>query len=519
MKNGIIILILVISFSLYAEDEAPSSIELIIPTVIIEFEGQSEQVMELIVPDYNEIVLPDFEIYLSDPGEIPIEDIDFDLPLPGFVEYKYSEGSSFFSEGFLGLGAKNHLMGNISLFRLGKGLRFSLSFAHDGLDGFGQNDAGTGYFYRREAFEGDFRNGDESFMISGSGSFKENEDGLQQQVSSHTSIINRLSSVELGVAGNGSFSWNGDFGLTIAEKTLTGVVPKLYDELVLSVNGELGWRKDWFSISLMGDYVYDLYRYIDTDKNIIRSDLELGVFLDSVDISATAGVFWLPGNSPDYPFKISLAGALKDILQYQTSGGYFIQNYLNYETWNNYSFFGAADGIDEGWFWDGRITGSSFFNINFGFQWLYRNMQNYMSVDLDSFDVTTGLFSFDNVQGYYLDLSPFVKLEFPSGWSMLFGGEGQMLGDINILNPVYSVYSDIEYTGDIYGFFFSGEYSLDPFEPIPAISLGINYSISEGVELSLEGTDILGFFSEDRTLWGNYIEVGGTIALVTKISL
>lgn len=522
MKNGIIILILIISFSLYAEDEAPSSIELIIPTVIIEFEGQSEQIMELIVPDYDEIILPDFEIYLPDPGDIPIDEIEFDLPLPGFVEYNYSEGSSFFSEGFLGLGAKKHLLGNISLFRLGEGLRFSLSFAHDGLDGFGQNDAGTGYFYRKEAFEGDFRNGDESFMISGSGSFKENEDGLQQQVSSHTSIIHRLSSVELGISGESGFSWNGGLGLTIAEKTLTGVVPKLYDELALSANGGLGWKKDWFSVFLMGDYVYNrLKEYNATmiDKNIIGSDLQLGFAFDTFDITAAGGIFWLTGNYPEYPFSVSLAGAFKDILQYQTSGGYFFRNYLNYETWSSYSFFGSASGIDEGWFWDGKITGSSFSNLNFGIHWLYRNMEKFMSVDLDSFDGTTGLFSLNSVQGNYLDLSPFAKLALPSGWSILLGWDGQILGDIDILKPVYSVYSDIEYTGDNYGFFFSGEYSLDPFVSIPAISIGINYSISEGVEISFEGTDILGFFSDDRTLFGNYIEVGGTITLVTKISL
>lgn len=519
MKNIIIILTLLISFFLYAEDEAPSSIELIIPTVIIEFEGQSEQVMELIVPDYDEIVLPDFEIYLTDPGEIPIEEIEFDLPLPGFVEYNYSEGSSFFSEGFLGLGVKNHLLGNISLFRLGEGLRFSLSFAHDGLDGFGQNDAGTGFFYRKEAFEGDFRNGDESFMISGSGSFKENEDGLQQLVSSYTSVINRLSSVELGLSGNDRFSWNGDLGLTIAEKILTGETPEIYDELVFSINGGLDWKKDWFSISLTGDYAYDLYNYLDISKNIIRSDLILGFSLDSIDISANAGVFWLPGNYPDYPFSISLAGASKDIFQYQTSGGYFIRNYLNYETWSTYSFFGAGDGIDKGLFWDGKITGSSFFNINFGIQWLYRNMENYMSVDLKSFDGTTGLFSIDNIQGNYLDLSPFVKLALPSGWSVLFGWDGQMLGDKDVLNPEHSVYSDVEYGNDVYGFNFSGEYSLVPFISIPVISMGVHYVISEGVELSFEGHDILGFFSQDRELWENYIDIGGTVTLVTKISL
>ncbi|MCK5199074.1 MAG: hypothetical protein KAR21_12020, partial [Spirochaetales bacterium] len=284
MKNRIILLVLIISFSLYAEDDAPSSTPLIIPPIIVEFEDRSDQVMELIVPDYDEIVLPDFKIYLSDPGEIPIEKIEFDLPLPDFVEYSYSEGSPFFSEGFLGFGAKNHLLGNISLFRLGEGLRFSLSFAHDGLDGFGQNAAGMGYFYRREAFEGDFRNGDESFMLSASGSFKENEDGLQQQVSSYTSIIHRLSNVGLGISGNGSFSWNGDLGLSTAEKTLTGEIPELYDKLVFSLHGGAGWKKEWFSINLLGDYVFDQYEYLDTSRNIITSDLKIGLALDTVDI-------------------------------------------------------------------------------------------------------------------------------------------------------------------------------------------------------------------------------------------
>jgi len=543
MKNGIILLILIISLSLYAEDEAPSSTRLIIPPIVIEFEERSEQIMELIVPDYDEIVLPDFEIYLSDPGEIPIDEIEFDLPLPDFVEYSYSEGSPFFSEGVLGIGAKNHLVGNISLFRLGKDLRFSLSFAHEGLDGFGQNAAGTGYFYRRETFEGDFKNGDESFMISGSGSFKENEDGLQQEVSSHTSIIHRLSNIELGVSGSGRLSWNGSLGLKVAEKTLTGDTPALYDELVFLGRGGVGWRKDWFSVNLLGDYVYDKYDYIDTGRNIVTSDLQLGVSLAAVDISAVAGLFWIPGAYPDYPFSISLAGALRDIMQYQSSGGYFISNYLNYETWSNYPFFEASDGVDEGWFWDGKLVVSPFKEIDFGVQWLYRNMTSYLSVDLnlDPFVPSTGLFGVDNKPGSYLDLSSFIKLGMPSGWSLSFGWDGQMLTDTDVLypapstwsfgwdgqiftninapRPVHSAWSEIRYTQDVYGIFLSGEYSLDPFIPVPDISMGIHYTISEGVVLSLEGDDLLGFFAEDQFSWEPYIETGGTVTLLTKISL
>ena len=95
-------------------------------------------------------------------------------------------------------------------------------------------------------------------------------------------MIHRLSNVELGISGNGNFSWNGDLGVTIAEKTLTGEIPELYDELVFSAQGGVGWKKDWFSINLLGDYVYDRQKennVVKTDKNIVTSDLQLGVSL------------------------------------------------------------------------------------------------------------------------------------------------------------------------------------------------------------------------------------------------
>jgi hypothetical protein len=106
----------------YGIDDVPSSIELIIPPVVVEFEDSFEAVLELKVPDYNDIILPDFEISLPYPQEMTTPDIDFDLPLPDFVEYNFVEKSSFFSEGVLGIGNRNNIIGNISLFRLGQDL-------------------------------------------------------------------------------------------------------------------------------------------------------------------------------------------------------------------------------------------------------------------------------------------------------------------------------------------------------------------------------------------------------------
>ncbi len=503
---------------IYAEEEAPSSIELIIPPVIIEFENRQEQNMELKVPDYDDIILPDFEITLPDPGEMTIDGIDIDLPLPEFVEYNYKEKPSFFSEGVLGIGNRNHLIGNISLFRLGQGLRFSLSFAHDGLDGFGRNAAGMGYFTREEAFEGNFENGYESTIISGTGSFIENENGLQGQTSSYTSVIHRLSSVELGVSGGSRFSWDGNVDFNLAEKTLSGEIPESKEELLLTLQSGISWEKNWFGISLNGEYVYDRLSENDV-KNMFTTDLKFGFALKSIDMSVKAGLLLLQDLSLLYPFSVSLDGAFKELFQYQSSAGYFARNYLNYKTWINYPFFDLAEGIDKGWFWDGRIIVSPFSYTEFGFKWKYKNMDSYMSLDPESFDSSNGLFSVNSIQGNYLDLSPFIKLNILSQWNFLFGWDTQILDDKNLLHPVQSLYTEINYNREKYGFFIMGNYSLDPIVAIPDLSLGINYAISEGVVLSLEGEDVLGFFAEDRITFGSYIEEGGKISLLTKISL
>jgi len=244
MKKLILPVIFCISFFVYGESEAPSIIELIIPPVIIEFDDRLEQVLDFKIPDYNDIILPDFEISIPEPGEMTITDINFDLPLPDVVEYDYTEKTSFFSEGILGIGNRNHLIGNISLYRLGKGIRFSLLFAHDGLDGFGQNDAGMGFFSRQETFEGDFRNENDSFVMSGSGSFVETEDGLQGQVSDFSSVIHRLSSIEFGFLTGNDLIWDSSVGLNLSGKTIVGDIPESNEELLLSVNSGLTWQKN-----------------------------------------------------------------------------------------------------------------------------------------------------------------------------------------------------------------------------------------------------------------------------------
>ncbi|MDA3939129.1 MAG: hypothetical protein PF693_07455 [Spirochaetia bacterium] len=518
MKKLIFLIIFNIAFYMYGIDDVPSSIELIIPPVVVEFEDSFEAVLELKVPDYNDIILPDFEISLPYPQEMTTPDIDFDLPLPDFVEYNFVEKSSFFSEGVLGIGNRNNIIGNISLFRLGQDLRFSLSFSHDGLDGFGTNPAGMGFFSRKEAFEGDFKNGDESFSITGSGSFMENEDGLQGQASSYTSVIHRLSTIDLGFSGSNKISWDGGLGFKLAGKTLTAEKPDTTEELLLSFNSMLSWQKKWFHISIDGKYVFGRLSWV-SDENIFNSNLEMEFSLSSLDISTKAGVFWIPGLIPLFPFSLSLDGVFDGFLQYQSSGGYLVRNYSNYEVWNDFPLTEASNGIDKGWFWKGQIIIPYQYHSELGFRWNYSYWDNLISIDPSGFSSSSGLFGVMSSNRNYLDISPFMKVSLLSQWNLLFGWNGQILADKKVLEPVHSVYTEIIYNSENYGIYISGNYSMYPFILVPSFSVGINYTLTEGVVLSFEGEDVLSFFTEDRIRIGSYIEAGGTFSLLTKISL
>ncbi len=517
MRDRFVLFFLFISLTLYAQNDAPSSIDLIIPPIIVEFEGRSEQVMELVVPDYEEIILPDFEVTLADPDEIPIGEIDFDLPMPDPVDYTYSKESSFFSEGMLGLGLKNHLSGNISLFSLGKDLRFSLSFAHEGLDGFGQNDPGTGYFMRDETFQGDLERGDDNFSMTASGLFSEQENGLQQLVPNHSSVIHRFKSINLGFTLNDYFLWTGSAGIDIAGKTISGETPETLDETVFSFDAGMGWKNEWMTYTFTGGYIYNQGSLL--NRNIITGNMVFDFSLPAVDISASAGLFWIPGSLVTYPFSIDLSGAVKDLFRYQVSGGYSLDYYSNYKVWGEYPYAGLGDGVNRKWYWNGSLGFSPVSRLEAGFGWSLRKMENYISADPDIFNTSTGLFSITASSGSFLDLSSFAKFDFTRNFSVLLSWKGQLLEDKDVLNPLQLLHSELGYNGENWGMFVSGDFSLSAPASVPDVSVGANYSLSEGVELILEGTDIFGFFTADRNLWGNYIDDGGRLTLKTKISL
>jgi hypothetical protein len=280
----------------------------------------------------------------------------------------------------------------------------------------------------------------------------------------------------------------------------------------------LSWHKKWFHISIDGKYVFGRLSGV-SDENIFNSNLEMEFSLSSLDISTKAGVFWIPGLIPLFPFSLSLDGVFDGFLQYQSSGGYLVRNYSNYEVWNDFPLTEASNGIDKGWFWKGQIIIPYQYHSELGFRWNYSYWDNLISIDPSGFSSSSGLFGVMSSNRNYLDISPFMKVSLLSQWNLLFGWNGQILADKKVLEPVHSVYTEIIYNSENYGIYISGNYSMYPFILVPSFSVGINYTLTEGVVLSFEGEDVLSFFTEDRIRIGSYIEAGGTFSLLTKISL
>jgi len=238
-----------------------------------------------------------------------------------------------------------------------------------------------------------------------------------------------------------------------------------------------------------------------------------------LDLNLTGGIQWIPGSTVLYPFTVSLDGAFTKFFQYQSSAGYLVNNYYNFNAWKDYSFLELSEGIDKGWFWDGKFSLTPFDYIELSIRWAYSNMDSFMTMDPDSYNSINGQYSVSGFQDNYLDLSPFVNVSLGSEWGLLIGWDGQLLNTKNNLKPVHSVYSELIFNGDLFDFLITGNYSLEPLITIPVLSFGVDFPLTDGVTLGIEGGDILGFFTEDRTVIDNYISEGGNLSLLTKISL
>ncbi|MEE8440156.1 MAG: hypothetical protein V3S41_00420, partial [Spirochaetia bacterium] len=155
----------------------PSQTEIIIPEFVLRVEELGVEEVEAVLPSEGELALGMIALPLPGADELVVSDIAFDAPLPAVAAR--SEGPAVFSTGRLGAGTANHVLGELSIYKLGTDPRFRLGFAHEGLDGFQFNPAGSGYYAFTNTIDAWLSIQSDVLELEGEAGFVEIEKGLQ----------------------------------------------------------------------------------------------------------------------------------------------------------------------------------------------------------------------------------------------------------------------------------------------------------------------------------------------------
>ncbi len=527
MKKLLLILLVisVVPFG-YSEEEKPDSVTLEIPPVIVEIENEDHKELSINIPDVSDLVLPGFGLTLPDPADISVQELPFEtLPLPVLTATAPEHEGSFFSEGTLGAGNNNQLIGYLRLFKLGKGLKYSILFSHLGIDGYGTRDAGKGFFNREELFRGSVSNEGETVSYSGEGSLVERENGLQEQSSVYSSVVHRFREASASLKHMGG-KWGWDISASVkgADRVLSGSTPFTTGTIILNPEARLIYENGPVELFLSGDYRMEYRKTEDRIFQDTSSTLGMDYHFPFLDINTEVSAKYLFNSGFAFPFSISLSGFAGDLFRFRSTGGLKIISYDNYSLWNTYPFAESREGTAENWFvsMDLRSDLSASISLSASGEW--NLIYNYAGFTADILpDPITGLFTVPVSREYEnLSLSGGADIVIAKNGVLSVLWKGQFLSQTDPFEPLQLIEAEYRFGSGYPGI--SGSvntwWPVYPMESIPGIGGSLSYNTGKGVSLVAEAKDILSLVSGgDRKLFGPYIDSSGELSLKIKISL
>ncbi len=524
-----IIVMLCMSSGLYGQDQAeqqrteegaaPEEPEVELPTVVLEYAAIKQESIETELPEGDIITLPTIEELLPEAGALEVSAPDLLATSPEQPLETQAPPASFFSEGVIGGGSDNHLIGDIALYKRGDFPLYQFRFSHEGIDGYGNNAAGTGYFDRREELSGkvELRSGLNSGTVNGS--YFETETGLQG-FDAANSVIHRF------IRGSGSYtrSFESPFSLS-AEGTahtgsqLIGMQDEEEELFVESLGAGVYENKNVF-LKLSGGY---RYQQAPRDQQIHQGWAEVltKFYFNHFDIRASGGSHWDTKNGFLFPWNLEIDGVAGDLL-YRIGGGYAVEQVLYRQLWNTHSLLDTSDQLNLRHGWEGyarfgytpvqaiRLTADAEWQLKDGI---------VVPDNLDERDPATGLFPFMLDERQLIGVQTLLAY-YPNETVTLEGGwNGQLSEEIDELRPAHLIKGKVAYANRDTGFSVSMD-GIYEISELPEMRINMSYFLSEGIKLVLEGNDLLSpFYDDGRPWWGAYEQRGLNVTLKTEISL
>jgi len=512
-------------------DAGPEEPGVDVPPVIFEYDAPAQRDIDALMPEAAPLELPEIEAPMPEPERMELSSLKLPISPPQLIEGGADGESSFFSEGRIGLGTGNHLLGDLSLYKRGEGPHFSVGFSHEGTDGYARESSGTGYFHRKEKLEGGLSAEYERNRLDLRADYIEQEKGLQD-FGRASSVIHRFTSADagfgFGLSERFTLETAGDF--RYASQTLAGrqgseeSYSSPIDDLFLRPEGYLVYSEDWGEVSLGGGYEY--YRAADEESSrLIEGSLELRLLLAAADLSGEVGALYDEELGVLVPFRLQVEGMASDLFHYSLGGGYAAERRSYGELWLEYPLLDTAKSLplSHGPRLDAGVDGSLGQRVDWSLAVEYFDAKNLLEpLSLEARDSEDGLFSVASEERRRLDASArlgYTPLDF---LNISLDWKGEMFGETVEPEGRHRIRAkaELEEARGRYGGSFGAAYRLDPNSKLPIFDSEAFYRISEGVRVRIEWSDMLGLLVEDgRRSWGEYLEPGMQLRIMTEISL
>lgn len=520
---------------------APDETEIVVPELVLEVEELELQQVRGVLPEEGELALGQVAIPLPGSDDLAVDEGVFDVPQPGMTVQQDVE--SIFSSGRLGAGSVNHVVGEVSLFRLGIDPRFRFRFSYEGLDGYQFNEPGAGFFSTSNALDGWLSLGDDELSVEAEGAFSEDVHGLQGESQYYSTGLRRTS-------GSGALTFrpdplirlDGELDALVATRTqsLSGTaaagtgVPR-DQEISVTPAADLTVSIDAVDLVLSSSYFLRLL----TTGDDLHQDVDAVAGID-VDLpapwsaSARAGVQWAPARGLAYPWSLSLELLLGEAFETSLAGGYRIERLALGDLWTRVPPAAVSPAAgpraelvnDRQWYGNltARWSGVGGLSLTADAEFTAHDAV----VDIGSYDSATSLYSFEQRAMMSLQTSaqaswrPSPQVQAQAGWRGVFVDSvtgtptNAVEGSLRVSDAEERLSAAAEARSEFF-----------PEPSMPWLGLSGSFALSEEIEFTLEVSDVLAPLLENgRATIGPtvrdgfpFIEPGFRASLFTTITL
>lgn len=517
--------------------------ELVLPEIVITVEDLNQESVEGLLPSDIELPIPELTLPLPEESALSLSETALPLPPANSDAPTYTseapEGrqTPVYSQGAIGAGSSNNVFGTLGLFKLGKDPRFSLSFLHEGLDGYWNGSAyrkaGAFTLNRTDRLDLDVRAqwGPGEFRMETH--YREKEDGLQGvNTGGYQTLLFRQwkLAAQYGWAILPDQEFFAEASFLADTRVLTGQAPVSATELAPRI--EAGWQIRWGVddlVRLSVDAEWDTFNR--SANQVQEVGLRTGVLgrwefspLQGTNLRGEGRILWDGSTRWYFPFQFSadsqwdiwsIGGSVIGESQPMTRNQLWEKNPLLPENSSLLTYSQAEQG------WKAGLWGQGIF---------WESLKVKASVDFElwqsrfdprELDPTTGLLNLTTFQGQTWLPSLALSWGGATGWSLGLGWVSAF-GERLYWDFEHSLEGQAGYVSSDrqWGFQSKVEWLLTRTIPAPQWDLTVFTKLTEGIRLSMEVLDPLSLMmSAGRTGPGGYLRPGFQVKFLTQISL